>query len=182
MLSVRAQNCMSCRKQFRVFSLRIMNCQPRENSSFLQFSTTNALGTLKAFGWLTLNLREPGDTFSHKVAPGPVPLIFTLEAYTTLNAKFTQCDWHNFVQRANIWAGGLKLGYFSFVCPWQLFLLQICQFPVNSESFWAFSMSKNILFINIRDWPWFLLVRKTYKLSSETKKYTYISKQITKSP
>ena len=28
--------------------------------------------------WFTLNLSEPGDTFSHKVAPGPVPLIFTL--------------------------------------------------------------------------------------------------------
>ena len=48
-------------------------------------------------------------------------------------------------------AGGLKLGYFSFVCPRQLFFLQICQFPVNSESFWASSMSKNILFINFRD-------------------------------
>ena len=31
--------------------------------------------------------------------------------------------------------GGLKLGYFSFVCPWQLLFLQMCQFPVNSESF-----------------------------------------------
>ena len=51
----------------------------------------------------------------------------------------------------NCWAGGLKLGYFSFVCPRQLFFLQICQFPVNSESFWASSMSKNILFINFRD-------------------------------
>ena len=51
----------------------------------------------------------------------------------------------------NCWAGGLKLGYFSFVCPRQVFFLQICQFPVNSESFWASSMSKNILFINFRD-------------------------------
>ena len=51
----------------------------------------------------------------------------------------------------NCWAGGLKLGYFSFVCPQQLFFLQICQFPVNSESFWASSMPKNILFINFRD-------------------------------
>ena len=51
----------------------------------------------------------------------------------------------------NCLAGGLKLGYFSFVCPRQLFFLQICQFPVNSESFWASSMSKNILFINFSD-------------------------------
>ena len=32
------------------------------------------------------------------------------------------------------WAGGLKLGYFSSVYLRQLFFLQICQFPVNSES------------------------------------------------
>ena len=51
----------------------------------------------------------------------------------------------------NCWAGGLKLGYFSFVCLRQVFFLQVCQFPVNSESFWASSMSKNILFINFRD-------------------------------
>ena len=51
----------------------------------------------------------------------------------------------------NCWMGELKLGYFSFVCPRQLFFLQMCQFPVNSESFWALSMSKNILFINFRD-------------------------------
>ena len=35
----------------------------------------------------------------------------------------------------NCWAGDLKLGYFSFVCPRQLFFHQMCQFPVNSESF-----------------------------------------------
>ena len=39
------------------------------------------------------------------------------------------------VGQKNCWAGGLKLGYFSFVCSRQLFFLQICQFPVNSENF-----------------------------------------------
>ena len=64
----------------------------------------------------------------------------------------------------NCWAGGLKLGYFSFVCPRQLFFLQICQFPVNSESFWASSMSKNILFINFRDSD--VLKSNQYRLST----------------
>ena len=64
----------------------------------------------------------------------------------------------------NCWAGGLKLGYFSFICPRQLFFLQICQFPVNSESFWASSMSKNILFINFRDWD--VLKNNQYRLST----------------
>ena len=37
-------------------------------------------------------------------------------------------------------AGGLKLAYFLFGCPWQLFFYS--KFPVNSESFWALSMSQ----------------------------------------
>ena len=41
--------------------------------------------------------------------------------------------------------GSLKLGYFLSVRLWQLFFLQICHFPVNWESFRAFSISKNIL-------------------------------------
>ena len=37
----------------------------------------------------------------------------------------------------NCWAGGLKFDYFSSVYQRQLFFLQICQFPVNSETFGA---------------------------------------------
>ena len=71
------------------------------------------------------------------------------------------------------WVGGLKLGYFFIGLPAaalfssnlpvsclfrefsslfnvQEHSFQICQFPVYSESFRAFSMSKNILFINFR--------------------------------
>ena len=44
-----------------------------------------------------------------------------------------------------------KIGLLFIRLPAQLFFLQICQFPVNSESFWASSMPKNILFINFRD-------------------------------
>ena len=51
----------------------------------------------------------------------------------------------------NFLAGGLKPGYFSSVHPRQLSFLQMHQFPVNSERFWALSMSHNILFINFRD-------------------------------
>ena len=47
-----------------------------------------------------------------------------------------------------------------FIClPVAGHFFLICQFPFNSERFWAFSVSKNILFINFRDhiktsWRW----------------------------
>ena len=47
--------------------------------------------------------------------------------------------WNSLPRVKNCWAGGLKLGYFLFVCLRQLFFLQIYHFPFNSESFWAFS-------------------------------------------
>ena len=52
-----------------------------------------------------------------------------------------------------LWAGGLKLGHFSSVCPRLLFFLKFGSFRSiwNLKGFWAFLMSKNILFINFRD-------------------------------
>ena len=64
-----------------------------------------------------------------------------------------------------------KLGYFKITCreskillvewpkiwiffirlPTATLLAQVCQLPANSENFWDFSISKNILFINFRD-------------------------------
>ena len=52
--------------------------------------------------------------------------------------------------RKNYWAGGLKLGYFPSVYPQQFF--SPSNLPVSCqirEFFWAFSMAKNILFINL---------------------------------
>ena len=43
----------------------------------------------------------------------------------------------------NCWAGGLNLDYFSSVYPWQLFVLEICHFPVNTESFWPFRVQEH---------------------------------------
>ena len=43
--------------------------------------------------------------------------------------------------------GSLKLGYFLSVCPGQpfFFFFWICQFSVNSESFWEFSTLKHMV-------------------------------------
>ena len=45
--------------------------------------------------------------------------------------------WNRLLRDKNLLGRWLKLGYFSSVCPRQLFFLQIYHFPVNSESFWA---------------------------------------------
>ena len=69
--------------------------------------------------------------------------------------------------------GWPNIGILSSVCPRQLFFLQICLFPVNSESFWVISISKNILFINFRDLRrhggWWRAIDIDYPLRTEVK-------------
>ena len=43
----------------------------------------------------------------------------------------------------NCWAGGLKLGYFSSVCLWQLFFFKFDSFPLDSESFEPFYVEEH---------------------------------------
>ena len=62
--------------------------------------------------------------------------LYTLSSVLQMPRLPTQLGYFKIACRGskNCWAGGLQLGNFSSFYPRQLFF-QICQFPVNSESF-----------------------------------------------
>ena len=54
--------------------------------------------------------------------------------------------WNRLKRVKKLLGGWPKIGLLFIRLPTAALFFQICQFPVNSESLWTFSMSKNILF------------------------------------